>query len=195
MGMMDQGDVAAMRSDINEIKLLLSTVATKEDLKSFATKEDLKSVATKEDLRSFATKEDLKSVATKEDLKSFATKEDLKSFATKEDLKSSATKEDLKSFATKEDLKLLATRADTATKDDLLIVQRTLALEIVNTNGRIDQLREDMSGTMRSMSSGFHSKIDRFMSEVGKVDRAQIIADSRVKKIEKRVSDIESRPS
>jgi septin family protein len=159
MDMKDRDEVAAMRSDI---KLLLSTVATKDDLKEFATKDDLKEFATKDDLKGFATKDDLKGFATKDDLKAFATKDDLDVFATKDDLTGS---------------------------------HRKLALEIVKTNGRIDQLREDICGEMRIMSSAFHKKIDRFMSGVGKVDRAQIIADWRMTQIEKRVGAIESRPS
>ncbi len=55
--------------DVETIKQILPTLATKEDLKAFATKEDLKAFATKEDLKAFATKEDLKAYATKEDLR------------------------------------------------------------------------------------------------------------------------------
>ena len=113
--------------------------------------------------------------------------------ATKGDIKALlsllVTKEDEKAFATKEDLKSLAT------KDDLKAVERKLALEIVKTHGRIDQLREDLRGEMGIKVSDIFKKIDGFMSKVGKADRAQVIADWRMTQIEKRVGAIESRPS
>ncbi len=43
----------------DDIKLLKSVFATKDDLKRFATKDDLKRFATKDDLKRFATKDDL----------------------------------------------------------------------------------------------------------------------------------------
>jgi hypothetical protein len=91
--------------------------------------------------------------------------------------------------AMRSDIKLLLSTV--ATKDDF----RKLALEIVKTNGRIDQQGERVEASLRGMSSSFHKKVDAFMSEVGKVDRAQIIADWRIAQLEKRVGDVESRPS
>ena len=46
--------------DVETIKQILPTLATKEDLKAYATKEDLKACATKEDLKACATKQDLR---------------------------------------------------------------------------------------------------------------------------------------
>lgn len=107
-----------------------------------------------------------------------------------------ATKADIKALLSsfKEELK-----ADFATKDDLLATQRALerkiALEIVKTHGRIDQLRDDLRGEMKLLASGVYKKIDGFMSKIGKIDRAQVIADWRVSQLEKRTDRIESRPS
>lgn len=79
--------------------------------------------------------------------------------------------------------------------DDVKELRRGFALEIVKTNARIDKLGEDIRAEMRAMSSGLHKKIDGFMSQSGKVDRAQVIADWRLTELEKRVSAIEPRPS
>lgn len=82
-----------------------------------------------------------------------------------------------------------------ATKRELKAVHRGLALEIVRTNARIDKLGEDMRGEMRAMGSAIIRKVDGFMAQTGKVDRAQIIADWRLTELEKRVNAIEPRPS
>ena len=99
--------------------------------------------------------------------------------------------------ATKGDIKVFLSTL--ATKDDLKAVQRELerrlSLESVKTNGRIDQLREDLRGESGVMVSGMFRKIDGFMSKIGTIDRAQVIADWRVAQMEKRVDAIESRPS
>ena len=51
------------KTDINIIKDLLKTFATKDDLKNFATKDDLKNFATKDDLKGLATQRDLAGLA------------------------------------------------------------------------------------------------------------------------------------
>jgi hypothetical protein len=48
---------------------------------------------------------------------------------------------------------------------------------------------------LREMRSEIVGKIDGFMAQVGKTDRAQIIADWRLSELEKRVTAVESRPS
>ena len=80
---------------------------------NFATKQDLASLATKEDVAKCATKEDLAKCATKEDLANFATKQDLANLATKEDVAKCATKEDLANFATKREFAVLQTEVRT----------------------------------------------------------------------------------
>jgi uncharacterized protein (DUF2345 family) len=80
----------------DRLEQILSTLATKDDLKAFATKDDLKTFATKDDLKAFATKDDLKAFATKDDLKAFTTKDDLKAFATKDDLEAFATTDEMR---------------------------------------------------------------------------------------------------
>ncbi len=62
----------------DEFTAVASTLASKEDLRTFATKEDLKGFATKDDVGAFITKDDARAFATKDDLKAFATKEDLR---------------------------------------------------------------------------------------------------------------------
>ncbi len=66
-----------------------------------------------------------------------------------------------------------------------------LAMEIIKTNARIDGFQDQIS----AMSSTMLGRIDGFMANVGKTDRAQVIADWRMTELEKRVAAIESRPS
>ncbi len=58
-------------------RILMNTMATKEDLKQFATKDDLNRFATKEDLNRFATKDDVKQMIAeaKHELKDHTTRE------------------------------------------------------------------------------------------------------------------------
>ena len=114
-----------------------------------------------------------------------------------------ATKGDLKAFQDELMIALKGVRGDitgmrgeiAGVRDELKTTHRSLALEIVKTHGRIDQLREDLRGEMSIQVSGIFKKIDGFVSKVGKVDRAQVIADWRMTQIEKRVDKAESRPS
>ena len=85
--------------------------------------------------------------------------------------------------ATKGDLRALALKAD------LVAFHRGLALEIVKTNARIDKQGEEIRTEMRTLHSDLVRKIDGFMSNVGKIDRAQIIADWRLTELEKRADD------
>ena len=102
--------------------------------------------------------------------------------------------------ATKGDLRDLALRGDVLLKGGLLTLKgelqgefrtlhRGLALEIVKTNARIDKQGEEIRTEMRTLHSDLVRKIDGFMSTVGKIDRAQIIADWRLTELEKRVDD------
>jgi hypothetical protein len=109
-----------------------------------------------------------------------------------------ATKSDIKALlsmvATKDDL--LAVRGDLASvQDELQATRRTLALQIVETGFQSDKKIEKLRDELNSKASDIVTKIDGFMSEVGKVDRAQIIADWRVAQLETRVDKIETRPS
>jgi len=93
--------------------------------------------------------------------------------------------------ATKGELKTEVGRLDKR----IDIVHRGLALEIVKTQDRIDRSEKNLRGEIRDSSSRIIKAVEDFMSQVGKVDRAQIIADWRLTELEKRVKTIESRPS
>ena len=83
----------------------------------------------------------------------------------------------------------------TVVKDDLKSFTRKFALEIVKIHAS-DERRDELNrAEMRALSSNIKKQIDGYMSEVGKVDRAQIIADWRMTQLEGRVDKIESRPS
>lgn len=84
-----------------------------------------------------------------------------------------------------------------ATRGQLTGVQRSLALEIVRTNARMDAGFGVISEQIRTSHSLIVNRIDGYMAEVGKVDRAQIIADWRLTELEKRVKTLETpdRPS
>ncbi len=87
--------VGKLTVDVEEIKVLLPTLATKEELATLATKEELATLATKEELSALATKEDLTALATKEELATLATKKDLAALAAKVELVDLTTKEEL----------------------------------------------------------------------------------------------------
>jgi len=74
-------------------------------------------------------------------------------------------------------------------------VHRSLALEIVKTHERIDRVETNLREEIRQGSSRILKSVEDFMTQVGKTDRAQIIADWRLSELEKRVETIESRPS
>ena len=78
---------------------------------------------------------------------------------------------------------------------DLKSFRRAFALEIVKLHARIEKRDELVRGDLRAMSSRITKQIDGFMSDVGKIDRAQVISDWRLTQIEKRVDAIDSRPS
>ena len=90
---MPTGQAEALADE--QVALLNSNLATKQDLANSATKQDLANFATKQDLANSATKQDLANFATKQDLANSATKQDLANFATKQDLANSATKQDV----------------------------------------------------------------------------------------------------
>ena len=72
-----------------------------------------------------------------------ATKADLAGFAAKADLEGLATKRDLERFATKKDFEGLATKADLerfATKDDLVSETRSLKVQLVSIETKVDRL-------------------------------------------------------
>jgi len=93
--------------------------------------------------------------------------------------------------ATKGDVKLVRDELKLAQAD----LKRSLAVETVKTNARIDRVVEELRGEMHAMGSSIIKKVDGFMAQTGKVDRAQIIADWRLTELEKRVNSIEARPS
>lgn len=73
---------------------------------------------------------------------------------------------------------------------------RRLAIEIVKTNARMDSGFGALSAEIRASHSMIVNRIDDYMGQVGKVDRAQIIADWRLGELEKRVKTLEApRPS
>ena len=72
---------------------------------------------------------------------------------------------------------------------------RRLAFEVVTIKAYIDKHDDGLRDEIRAMSSLLTSQIDGFMSNVGKIDRAQVIADWRATELEKRVDVIEKRPS
>jgi hypothetical protein len=74
-------------------------------------------------------------------------------------------------------------------------VHRSLALEIVKTHERIDRVETNLREAIRQGSSRILKSVEDFMTQVGKTDRPQIIADWRLSELEKRVATIESRPS
>jgi hypothetical protein len=79
-----------------------------------------------------------------------------------------------------------------ATKGEVRGVQRTLALEIVKTNARMDAGFDAVRSEIRMSHSMIVNRIDEYMGQVGKVDRAQIIADWRLGELEKRVKTLET---
>ncbi|NNN06612.1 MAG: hypothetical protein HKL90_11985 [Elusimicrobia bacterium] len=72
---------------------------------------------------------------------------------------------------------------------------RGLAVEIVKTHERIDRVENNLRGEIRDSNSRILKAVEGFMSQVGKTDRAQIIADWRLSELEKRMALIEPRPS
>jgi hypothetical protein len=105
----------------------------------------------------------------------------------------SATKGDLRLVheGMRAELKSVEGRLDQRIGD----VHRTLAIEIVKTHERIDRVESNLRGDFREFSSRILKTVEDFMTQVGKTDRAQIIADWRLSELEKRVATIESRPS
>jgi hypothetical protein len=63
-----------------------------------------------------------------------------------------------------------------ATTSELRGVQRTLALEIAKAGARLDARLDELGKEMRASYSMIINRIDGYMGQVGKVDRAQIIA-------------------
>ena len=63
---MPTGQAEALADE--QVALLNSNLATKQDLANSATKQDLANFATKQDLANFATKQDLANSATKQDV-------------------------------------------------------------------------------------------------------------------------------
>jgi hypothetical protein len=141
--------------------------------------------------------------ATKGDLARFEARIDLDRFATKIDLERFATKADLERFATKADLERFATKADLerfATKADLHETRRTLAIEIVKTNARIDSVKDQLMEEMSQVKSHVSGVLDRAVSRMEtlwresvtlpkEIDRhAAILGDhaSRIKALEAR---------
>ena len=100
-----------------------------------------------------------------------------------------ATKGDLRDLALKVDLVALKGESQGEFRGELRAVHRGLALEIVKTIARIDKQGEEIRVEMRTLHSDLVRKIDGFMSTVGKIDRAQIIADWRLTELEKRADD------
>lgn len=94
-------------------------------------------------------------------------------------------REDLDAPATKNDIVQLDQRIDT--------VHRSLAIEIVKTTERIDRLGESLREEIRASSSHIISVVDGFMAQVGKVDRAQAVADWRLTQLDQRVTALETR--
>ena len=94
------------------------------------------------------------------------------------------------------DARLARMQGDVAAlKDELKAFTRKFALEVVRIHARFDKQADLIRGERRAISSKVTKQFDAFMSETGKIDRAQIIADWRVSQLEKRIDKIESRPS
>jgi hypothetical protein len=70
-----------------------------------------------------------------------------------------------------------------------------LAIEIVKTHERIDRSESSLRSEIRETASRVIKTVEDFITQVGKTDRAQIIADWRISELEKRVCAIDPRPS
>jgi hypothetical protein len=89
-----------------------------------------------------------------------------------------------------------------ATKGDVNLVKgemkafmRKFSLEMVKIHASNEKRHDLIRAEIRAISSNLTKQIDGYMSQVGKIDRAQIIADWRVTQLEGRVAKIEPRPS
>ncbi len=78
---------------------------------------------------------------------------------------------------------------------ELRATRRNLALEIAKTRVHGEKQTEILRDEVRARHSETIEHIDGFMSKVGTIDRAQVIADWRMSQLEARVDKIESRPS
>lgn len=80
-------------------------------------------------------------------------------------------------------------------KGETAVLRRDFALETVKTHSRVDRLEASLRKDIRSESSRVIKIVEDFAAQVGKVDRAQVIADWRLTELDKRVKALESRPS
>lgn len=94
--------------------------------------------------------------------------------------------------ATKADLKRTEASLRQEIKSETKALDRKLSIEIINTHGRIDSLGNSLRTEIREGNSSILKAVDGFMSQVGKVDRHQIITDYRVDELDKRVKAIEA---
>lgn len=75
-----------------------------------------------------------------------------------------------------------------ATQGDI----KKLTIEIVKTHGRIEDLKDAMNARLDQMNFNIIGKLDGFMAQAMKVDRAEIITSYRVDELEKRVKTLET---
>lgn len=77
-------------------------------------------------------------------------------------------------------------------KAEIKGLRRDLVIELVKTNARLDELREDVSTKIKESTSRILKVVEDFAIGFQKVDRHQIITDYRVDELEKRVKSLES---
>jgi len=82
--------------------------------------------------------------------------------------------------------------SEPATKGDLDQTRRLLAREIVKLDAKIDRVDEGLRAEMKAWGSRIVKTVEDYSGQVGKVDRAQIIADWRLRELEKRVGTLET---
>ncbi len=102
---------------------------------------------------------------------------------------SPATRGDLASL--REELKSDTVSLGAELRSEMKSVERRLCIEIIKTNGRIDDLAVSLRTEMREGNSTILKAVEDFAAQTGKVDRRQIIMDYRVDGLEKRVQTLE----
>ena len=102
---MPPGQAEALAEE--QISLLNSNLATKQDVANCATRQDLANCATRQDIANCATKQDLANCATKQDVAEIWARVEAANFATRDDLGNFPTRDDLQNFATKQEFAIL----------------------------------------------------------------------------------------
>lgn len=77
-------------------------------------------------------------------------------------------------------------------KAEMAEFRRIFSIELVRTNARIDQLRDDLTTQIKASTSTILKVVGDFAAQFQKVDRDQIITNYRVGELENRVKNLES---